>query len=91
MTRSRIARMKLHSPKSLFTLLAPAALLVAPLLLGCEDVLGPQTKCYYRGVGSIQILIECTTEEKTAPWESCGNTKTVANCEDWLRRQGIAA
>ena len=79
-----------------FSLLAPAALLVAPLLLGCEDVFGPQMKCYYQGGRySTQIRIECTTEEKTEPWDAlwtlCGNTETLDDCEDWLRRQGIAA
>ena len=82
---------KLRTPKPLFSLLALAALLVAPFLLGCEDVLGPQTKCYYDDTGLLFVHIQCTTEEKTAPWELCGNTETIANCEDWLRRQGIAA
>ena len=85
------AAMKAGCGQTTLLLLVPGALLVASML-ACEvELLGSDTKCYYRGVGSFQIRIECATEQRTAPWKLCGQTKTLDDCEAWLRRQGIAA
>ena len=72
------------------TLLPTLAPLLAVALLACEDLLSPQTSCYYDDSGFVFVQVQCTTTKLGAPWKLCGQTETEDDCKAWLRREGIA-